>query len=184
MKGMVFTEFIEFAEQHYGADTVDDAIEAADLESGGAYTAVGTYDYRELVAILQQLAERTGASSSTLLYQFGRSLFPRFASMYGQFFDGIDSAFDFLSQIENYIHMEVRKLYPDAELPQFECQRHSETHLDLTYRSQRGLGDLAHGLIAGCIDHFDEPLQITRQELAAGSAGPGAVRFSITSAAA
>lgn len=29
-------------------------------------------------------------------------------------------AFQFLKNIENYIHVEVRKLYPDAELPTFE----------------------------------------------------------------
>jgi len=164
MKGIVFTEFIEFAEQQFGPDVVDDAIEAAQPSSGGAYTAVGTYEARELVAILTELAQRTGRSTDQLLYAFGRSLFPRFAELYGQFFEGIHSAFEFLGKIESYIHTEVRKLYPDAELPRFDCQQHSPTHLELTYHSQRGLGDLAHGLIAGCIDHFNEPLQISRED--------------------
>jgi Haem-NO-binding len=51
------------------------------------------------------------------LRSFGKHLFGRFVCNYPQFFGGINSALTFLANIEGYIHVEVRKLYPDAELP-------------------------------------------------------------------
>ncbi len=45
MKGVVFTEFIEMVEDQFSADMVDDIIDDAQPPSGGAYTAVGTYDH-------------------------------------------------------------------------------------------------------------------------------------------
>ena len=39
MKGIVFTEFLDFVADRYGEDTVDDIIDASELPSAGAYTA-------------------------------------------------------------------------------------------------------------------------------------------------
>jgi hypothetical protein len=168
MKGIVFTEFIEYAEQQFGMEVIEDALEAAAPASGGAYTAVGTYDHHELVSILGQLSASVQQSPAELLRGFGTYLFPRFAQMHPEFFDHADSAFDFLGQIENYIHIEVRKLHPDAELPTFECER-EPSHLTLTYQSSRGLADLAQGLIEGCIDHYGESIHLSREDLDDGS---------------
>jgi len=38
MKGMVFTEFIEFVEREFGFDVVDAMIEKSNVPNGGAYT--------------------------------------------------------------------------------------------------------------------------------------------------
>jgi len=54
------------------------------------------------------------------------------------------------------IHVEVRKLYPDAELPTFTCDTSTPGRLTMLYRSSRPFADLAEGLIAGCIAHFCE----------------------------
>ena len=32
------------------------------------------------------------------------------------------------------------------------------------YRSKRSFADLAAGLIAGCIDHFEESIEVTRED--------------------
>jgi len=44
MKGIIFTEFLEMVEDRFSPEIADRIIEAADLPSGGAYTAIGTYD--------------------------------------------------------------------------------------------------------------------------------------------
>jgi hypothetical protein len=38
----------------------------------------------------------------------------------------------------------------------------------MVYRSPRRLGDLAEGLLRGCIEHFGEEVEIRRQDLAGG----------------
>jgi hypothetical protein len=178
MKGLVFTEFLDFVEGRFGVDSVDRIIQDSELASGGSYTAVGTYDHREMVELLGNLGRQSGIPVSELLEAFGRHLFSQLASAYRRLFENISSAFDFLEHLEGYIHVEVRKLYPEAELPRFECQNSGPDRLVLVYQSGRGLADLAHGMILGCADHFGDPLEIEREDL---SAGVGThVRFTLT----
>ena len=178
MKGLVFTEFLEMVEQTFSADTVDDIIDAADLPSGGAYTAVGTYPHSEIVTLVQQLSMQTGMPVSELVKAFGRYLFGRFVILYPNFFAAAPDAFDFLDSIEDHVHVEVRKLYPDAELPTFETRREGTQKLIMIYRSKHPFATLAEGLIAGCLSHY----QVTAQtEMVDCSAGQGThVEFHIT----
>lgn len=164
MKGIVFSEFIELVEEYFSPEIADQMIESAKLPSGGAYTSVGTYDHHEMVALLVQLSALTSTSIPDLLRVFGRHLFGRFATLYPMFFEGIDSSFDFLSRLDDYIHVEVRKLYPDADLPKFLYQRLDEDTLRMEYQSTRALGDLAEGLIQGCIQHYGERIEVTRDD--------------------
>ena len=59
MKGIVFTEFLELVEEKFGIEMVDEIITASNLESGGAYTAVGTYKFVEMINLLTALSART-----------------------------------------------------------------------------------------------------------------------------
>ena len=92
-------------------------------------------------------------------------LFQRFSIGYPALFADSHTSFDFLSRIDDVIHVEVRKLYPDAELPSLPCERLSADRLVMHYSSPRGFGDLAEGLIAGCIKHFGEDIAVTRTDL-------------------
>ncbi len=165
MKGIVFSKFIEFVEERFSPEMADDIIESSDLPSGGAYTSVGTYDHREMLQLVTALSEKSGTPVPDLVRSFGCHLFGILAGAYPQFLEGIDSSLEFLQLIENYIHVEVRKLYPDAELPTFEHCSPSANQLELIYYSKRPLGDLAHGLIEGCAGHFGDTLSIEREEL-------------------
>lgn len=165
MKGIVFTEFLEMVEDKFGFDIADKIVSEAVLPSGGVYTAVGTYDHAEMVSLVVNLSRESQLPVSDLLKAFGEHLFGRFVSGYGHFFQGVMSAFDFMAKIEDYIHVEVRKLYPDAELPSFQIKRPDENTLIMVYSSERGLADFAEGLILGCIAHFQESIEIIRENL-------------------
>ncbi len=165
MKGVVFTEFMELVESRMGLDMLDRIITEAELPNDGAYTSVGTYDHAELVRLVLALSNATGMAVPALIHLFGEHLFQRFSVGYPVLFEQSHTSFDFLSRIDNVIHVEVRKLYPDAELPKLACERLGPKRLNLLYSSPRGFGDLAEGLIAGCIKHFQEPIRVTRINL-------------------
>jgi len=154
MKGVVFTEFLELVEQRHSLDMVDALLDDVKPASGGAYTSVGTYPHAEMAGLVTALAQRTGASAAGILREFGLYLFQRFVVAYPMFFEGIDDALDFLAGIEDVIHAEVLKLYPDAELPRLPVVEYTSSHLHLRYESTRHLEDLAEGLIEGCLVHF------------------------------
>ena len=100
---------------------------------------------------------------------FGRHLFTRFYSNFEQFFtDEANSSFAFFPLVENYIHVEVKKPYPEAQLPRFEFEPAPEGQMTLIYISKRHFVDLAEGLIHGCADHFNEKLSIAREDVSEG----------------
>jgi hypothetical protein len=156
MKGIVFTKFIEMMESTWSVDLAEQIIGESNLPSGGVYTAVGTYPHTEMVAMVMKLSEHTGMSPPELLRAFGRFLFGQFTKLYPAFFVGKTSSIDFVASIESVIHVEVRKLYPDADLPRFEVKEHRPDFLEIVYRSDRHLGDLALGLMESCVVHFGE----------------------------
>lgn len=178
MKGVVFTEFLEMVEARFSLDMVDDIIDDAQLPHGGAYTAVGTYPHGEIVSMVVALSQRTGVAVPDLIRAFGEYLFGRFVHNFPKFFTGEQDAFQFLSGIEDIIHAEVLKLYPDAELPRFIVEHHDAQKLVLIYQSPRHFEDLAEGLMLGCVAHFGKPIQLAREPASAeASAGQ---RFTLT----
>jgi hypothetical protein len=166
VKGIVFTEFLDMVEARFTPEVTDRMITAAAVPSDGAYTTVGTYDYHELIQLVAQLSRLTGMPIPKLVHTFGVHLFGRFVVAYPALFAGVTSTFSFLEQIEDHIHGEVRKLYPDAELPTFTCDTSTPGRLTMLYRSSRPFADLAEGLIAGCIAHFGEPILMHRDDIA------------------
>jgi hypothetical protein len=156
MKGIVFTKFIEMMETTWSVDFAEQIIEESDLPTGGVYTAVGTYDHREIVTMVLKLSERTETPVPELLRAFGNFLFGQFTKLYPSFLIGQTSAIDFVASIESVIHVEVRKLYPDAELPKFDVREHRPDYLEIVYQSDRHLGDLAQGLMEAAVSHFGE----------------------------
>lgn len=162
MKGIVFTEFFEFVEREYSPVVLQRAIDAADVPSGGIYTATGTYPATEMTAIIGALSRDTGHSDGALLKSFGRSLFGVFAKGFPVMFEGVDDAFDFIASVEGYIHIEVRKLYPDAELPTLEVVHRTDRRCDVVYTSVRHMGSFCDGLLRGCLDHFGVRARITQ----------------------
>ncbi len=176
MKGVVFTEFLEMAEERFSLEVVDGIIQRANPASGGIYTAVGTYPPAELVNLLSELSTATSTPIPVLLQEFGKHLLHRFVRGFPQFFE-VDSVFTFLQTIDSVVHVEVKKLYPEAELPSFECTPLENGQVTMTYRSPRRLADLAEGLILGSAEHFGETLAIHREDLSGGTGE--IVRFTI-----
>lgn len=162
MKGIVFTEFFNLVSQQWGADMVDDLIDAVDPPSGGAYTSVASYDFQELADLLAELAQRTQIPAKTLLMAFGDHLAQAFLIKFPDFFKAHDNLFDFLQSIESHIHIEVRKLYPDAELPSFSYQLSSPNELTMVYQSSRPLADLVEGLVRASAQYFKQNIEIKR----------------------
>ena len=156
MKGMVFTGFLDMVEDQFSLEMVDEIIEASDLESEGAYTSIGTYNHKEMIQLVKELSLRTNMPVPDLLRTYGRYLFSHLAKSHSQFMADKTDVFAVLNALESHIHVEVKKLYPDAELPHMETRDSGSDGLDMIYSSQRPFADFAHGLLLGVMDYFDE----------------------------
>ncbi|MBQ0931928.1 heme NO-binding domain-containing protein [Ideonella sp. 4Y16] len=154
MLGMVFTEFIEMVEARFSPEVADAVLADAGLAHGGAYTAVGYYPAEELQAMVLGLARRSGHSADELVRSFGSHLAQRFSQAHGHYFAAHRHPFDLIAAIDGHIHVEVRKLYPQAQLPHFDVLERSSTQMRMRYRSERRLQMLALGLIEGVMAHY------------------------------
>ena len=163
MKGMVFTELLGMAEAKLGEAVVDDILDTLTLTNGGAYSAVGNYPCSELMHIVGALSARTGLAGAELQRLFGHHMLTRFFETHPQFFAGKSTILDLLEAIENEVHVEVRKLYPDAELPCFETEWLGPEALRMTYKSARPLADFCQGLIEACSGHFERSATVERE---------------------
>lgn len=154
MKGILLAEFVEYIEIKLGADTAQKIIDDADLESKGAYSRVGFYDYQELLKLLTQTATETNQDAEQLLSGFSFHVFEMLKRDYGGFFEGVDEAAQMLTKVDDHIHVEVKKLYPDAELPKF---TYTETGslLTLNYSSPRPMALVAKGMLEGCLMFYE-----------------------------
>ena len=91
--GVVFTEYVDMVIDTFGEEIADKMLEISDLKSEGAYTAVGTYDYQEMLALVTNLSEQTGIAVNDLVKTFGKHLTKVFTSRYAVFFENVKNPF-------------------------------------------------------------------------------------------
>ena len=163
MKGLVFTEFLEMVESKFGYEVLDRLTSLPSLKNHGAYTSVGNYPHGDMLKMLDELHDAVGVPHRELIMAFAEWVFATFLKVHPEFFDRVNGSFDFLNGIETVIHSEVRRLYPDARLPDFECERRTDTELIMDYSSWRPFADLAEGLIRASSAHFNENIKIIRE---------------------
>lgn len=165
MKGMIFTEFFEMVDETFSPEMVEKIIDASNLATKGAYTEIGTYDYQELVKLVTNLSRFTNIPIPELEVAYGKYLFKKLLNRYSHVASNVNSSFEFLSHVDQHVHVEVLKLYPDAELPRFECAIISPNQMIMEYRSNHPFASLAEGLILGCGEYYHEKLSIKQQKL-------------------
>lgn len=155
MKGIVFTEFLEYVEGRYGLHTVDQIIDNSDLSTNGVYTSIGTYNFSEMLQLLKALSAKTGQNIDGLLLAFGEYFFKVVETNYKAILDEFDGPIDMLASIDDHIHVEVRKIYPNAQLPKFTVVKKEADLLIMNYESSRAMHHFGLGLMNKTFDHFN-----------------------------
>lgn len=165
MKGIVFTEFLELVEDKFGLEMVDHIILESNLPSEGAYTSIGTYEFSEMMSLLTNLSKNTSISKDNLLRTFAEHFFGVIETNYSELLNQYKDPLDLLSSIENHIHVEVKKLYPEAELPTFEVLSKTDSELVMMYNSSRAMYSFGLGLMHKTFEHFNKRAVIDFQKI-------------------
>jgi len=162
MKGIIFNAVEEAVIELFDADTWDNLVEAAGVS--GSYKALGTYPDSELLALVHVATEVTGMSTEEVLHTLGRKALPVLVDEVEELVDRKSHVFDFLGTIHDIIHVEVRKLAPDAQTPDIITKPIDDNSIEVTYRSKRNMPALAEGLILGAGDMFEQELSVETQK--------------------
>ena len=165
MKGIVFTEFLDLVEERFGLEMVDAIISQSKLESEGVYTSIGTYSFSELLQLLQNLQTKTGISIDNLLLIYGEHFFSVIETNYKDLLSSYNDPIEMLASIENHIHVEVRKIYTDAELPTFIIKEKTKKTLILIYKYSRSMHHFGLGLMNKTFEHFNSKATIVLEKI-------------------
>lgn len=161
MKGIIFTHFFEMVETEFGDETVEILIDSTETSTKGVYTSAGNYPPQDIFNLVTSLSQISQLPQATLYRHFGKYLFAGLYSNYSIFPPkALKNSFSFLDSVNDYIHSDVYKLHPNAELPRFSTHYRDEQKMVLAYQSNRRMSDLAFGLIEGCLAHFGEKASI------------------------
>lgn len=163
MKGMVFNSFQVFVEDNYGVKAWDAAINACDLPSEGIYVSTRSYDDFELEALIQFFSKSNSMSSAELLRAFGRYVFADLMNIAPKKAKEATDLRAFLRMVHNIIHVEVKKLYADSNLPHF-SYRDEENVLVMIYTSPRKLCFFSEGLILAAAEYFKECITVSQSK--------------------
>lgn len=161
MKGIIFAMFSQYVEDEFGLDTLDEIYENTPLESKGIYTSLKSYPDTELVTLLQALSQRKNIPLQQILFDVGKKMIQVTAVEYPQFYQG-KTLRTFLKSVDEIIHSEVHKLFPNADTPSFKVEEIKESHLRMVYQSHRKLCRLAEGLITGASEYFQTPVNLSQ----------------------
>lgn len=154
MKGVVFNLLEDCVRKAHGDDVWDELLERAGLE--GAYTSLATYPDCQLGAIVGAASETLGIPADDVVHWFAVQAAGIFAERFPTFFTPHTTTRSFLGALNDIIHPEVRKLYPQAETPRFELETHADGRLVMHYFSKRQLCRFAAGLVVGSAPRFGE----------------------------
>ncbi len=179
MKGEIFVEFIDLVERSFGPEIAERLVDAADLQPGATSARAGTFGHGETVRMVIALSKMTGVDLDELQRLFGKFLFARLIDAHVGHAKGIHDTFTLLPRIEDTIHGKVKKLYPDASLPTITAEDIGDGSMEVYYHSKSGFGHVCHGLIEGCIEHFDDNISIQCVARSAGRVDETA-RFLLT----
>lgn len=153
MKGVVFNLLESMVEEKFGLEAWDELLQRSG--SDGVFVSTGCYSDEELTGIVVAASEMLEVPVNDLVRKFGEYMFPRFEEKNSHFFTDDMDLKSFLLTVDRVIHVEVRKLHPDANLPSFEYIDSADDELTMIYSSPRKMCMLAEGLISGAAKHFD-----------------------------
>ncbi len=117
------------------------------------------------MSLLTNLSIEVQEEPKVLLRAFSSHFFDILKDKYSTFFKNTNDTFEMFEKLDSYIHPEVQKLYPEADLPKFGSKRLSPNKLEMIYDSEKMLGDFAEGLMEQCGQHFQENLVIEKENL-------------------
>lgn len=158
MKGAIFKHFEAFVSDNWGVEVYEEILDGLDLLTEGPFLGPGSYPDEDLLSIVGATIQKLGIPLPDALRVFGKYLFPKLAGDAPQFVEGQSDLKQFLMTVDGVIHVEVKKLFPDAYLPRLLYEDTADDQLTVHYQSKRQFCQLFVGLVEGAAERFSTPI--------------------------
>lgn len=164
MKGMIFNIFEDFICENWSVELYEEIFSRCPLKTKEPFVGPKTYPDVDFIAILKKTCEILEVDVEEGLRAFGKFAFIKLQQKYPYLINDEAGARNFLLTLDSVIHAEIKKIYPEAELPGFSYQDLSESQLIMIYKSKKQLCSLVEGLLEGVADYFDTEIKVCQNK--------------------
>jgi hypothetical protein len=178
--GIIFTSLKKYATTKLGADAWTNLLREAGL-AGKVYLPTGSYDDKEISALVSTASKVTGTPAQALLEDFGEFLVPDLVSIYRSMFRPEWRTLDLIESVETTIHRTVRLRDKTATPPILVVSRPGRNEVRVVHSSPRRMCGVAKGIARGVAKHYGERISLT--ETSCMLRNDSACRLTITTVA-
>ena len=165
MHGIVHKTLEQYVIDRSDEETWDRIVERAGVDAT-LYLPVSYYDDADLEAILETVTDLAVQNRRQIERGFGRRLAPELRSTFAAHVDDDWTLREVLEHLEAVI-ASVDTASDETTLPDIETRRDEDGVL-VSYRSERGYCGLAHGVLEGLVDDYDEQATVSKRTCAEG----------------
>lgn len=132
-----------------------EVLESAALPSRGVYAATGDYSHEELFQLAARYMEKAKLGEDDVMYGLAQGVIAYFHEKHPHIFTGYADFSTFLRAINSFIHPEVYRIHPGAELPVFNTLHEASGRSILLYQSPRRMPGFAKAMIMASAREYD-----------------------------
>lgn len=164
MHGSILKGLKDFVVQTYDHETWQAICDEADVPRT-MYVPVSNYPDEYLFSLVEAAVDLSGEETSDLLRAFGEFLVSELVNTYGIHVDEEWTGLELVENVEEYIHRGLRaNNISDFDPPALDARRVDDAMVVVEYSSDRGLCDVAMGLIEGIGDEYGDPLNVEESQ--------------------
>ena len=161
MHGSICVILKKFVEQNFGNATWHEILRLAGRE-GLVLSPIQSYPDEIVLNIVGTTCEVLELDLDTALTEVGKFAAPELIRFAKGMLHPEWKSFEVLANVESLIHRTIRVTNPGAEPASIQAFELAENQMQVIYSSQRGLCSLAHGILEGLGDVFEEEITVSK----------------------
>ncbi|WP_070001195.1 heme NO-binding domain-containing protein [Cellulosilyticum sp. I15G10I2] len=162
MKGTVVSTWMKTCKKLYGDSIIQKAMSSVGWDQNKIFSPIENVDDDTVKNVIKRISEQINVPVSELWKIIGKDNILAFHADFPSFFKQ-PNMYSFLRSLFD-IHVMMTKKFSGAKPPLVSIKPISSTEAVFTYQSQRGMFDYFYGLLEGCIEFFNEKVQVEELE--------------------
>lgn len=160
MKGIILNIFEKYIIEKHNNSYLEHILQSSNLTSDGIFISAETYPDEDLVSLITHYCKLNDLNINHFQKTLGEYTLKQFSLRYPAFFEHYNHPIEFLKSLNSTIHVEVKKLYHEAQTPNINIEEFKDGNLTITYKSKRQMTDFMEGLLLGAINHYGYKIKL------------------------
>ncbi len=159
MHGTIYCVTQKFVEANYGNQTWLDLLEQADCPVT-RFSPVQIYPDEYIGAIVGVACKALSVEPAALLRELGKFAAGELINFAQSLLHPSWKTFEVIMNVETLIHTTIKHQNSKAQPANIQSFRVGENEIEVVYTSRRGLCALAHGILEGIAEYYDEDITV------------------------